>query len=128
MFGLKIALRNLLRHRARSAISLSAIAFGVIAVLLAGGFIQWVLTATRETTIYARLGHIQIVRPGYFEAGAADPFAYLLPVRSPVFDALATMQEVKLVAPRLAFSGLVSHGDSTQSFLGEGVEPDHQAT
>lgn len=123
MFGLKIALRNLLRHRARSAISLSAIGFGVIAVLLAGGFIQWVLTATRETTIYARLGHIQIVRPGYFEAGAADPFAYLLPVRSPVFDALATMQEVKLVAPRLAFSGLVSHGDSTQSFLGEGVEP-----
>ena len=123
MLRLTVALRNLLRHRARTIISLSAIGFGVVAVLLAGGFIQWVLTATRETTIYSRLGHIQAVRPGYFDSGIADPFGYLLPAISPEFDALAAMPQVRVVAPRLAFSGLISHGDSTQSFLGEGVDP-----
>jgi putative ABC transport system permease protein len=121
-----VVLRSLMRHRVRTIISLSAIGFGVIAVLLAGGFIQWVLTATRETTIYSRLGHIQAVRPGYFDSGTADPFGYLLPASSPEFEALSAMPQVKVVAPRLSFSGLISHGESTQSFLGEGVEPDKE--
>jgi putative ABC transport system permease protein len=31
------------------------------------------------------------------------------------------------MAQRLAFSGLSSHGDTTVSFIGEGIEPDHEA-
>ena len=33
----------------------------------------------RESTIQSRLGHIQVTRPGYFQTGSADPFAFLLP-------------------------------------------------
>jgi putative ABC transport system permease protein len=33
---------------------------------------------------------------------------------------------VNIVAPRLTFSGLASHGDATVSFAGEGVEPDRE--
>src|SRR6185437_13133933 len=77
----------------------------------------------RENTIGSRLGHIQIVRSGYFDSGAADPSAYLLPPNPALRDRIANLPGVRAVAPRLAFSGLVSHGDSTIAFLGEGIDP-----
>ena len=74
-----LALRNTFRHRTRSAIALTAIGFGLVALLLAGGFIEWIYWATREAAIQNGLGHIHVVRPGYRDSGTANPLAYLLP-------------------------------------------------
>ena len=121
-----LATRNLMRHRRRTALGLSAIGFGVIALILAGGFIEWNNWALRESTIQSQLGHIQVVRPGYFEEGTANPFAYLLPEQSAELTAIEAMPHVSAVAPRLAFSGLISHGETTISFLGQGVVPEKE--
>lgn len=118
-----LAMRNVLRQRRRSSIGVASVAFGVIALLLAGGFIEWVFWGMREGTIRSRLGHVQIMQPGYLESGTADPFAHLLPGTSPVLAKLEQDQRVRTVAPRLAFSGLASFGDATLSFLGEGMDP-----
>jgi putative ABC transport system permease protein len=124
--NLTLAFRNSLRHRTRSATALSAIAFSVVALLLAGGFIEWVFWATREAAIQNGLGHVRVVRTGYLDAGAADPRAFLLPDASPQLSALEAMPEVTVVAPRLNFSGLISRGDTTLPFLGEGVDPEKE--
>jgi len=121
MIGL--ALRNLFRHRKRTSIALATISFGVIALLLAGGFIDWIFWAMRESTIQSRLGHIQVTRPDYFQAGSADPFAFLLPEQLLHKVNLEAVPGVKVVSPRLSFTGLISHGDVTIGFLGEGVDP-----
>lgn len=118
-----LAFRNIVRQRRRSLLALAAVSFGVIALLLAGGFIEWIFWAMREDTVGSRLGHIQISRPGYQDAGTADPFRYLLPAQSPELAAIEKMPGVVAVAPRLGFSGLVSSGDATVSFIGEGVDP-----
>ena len=81
-----LVLRNIGRNRVRMAIALSAIAFGVAALLVAGGFIEWIFYAIRESYIKSLAGHIQIVRPGYIARGAADPYRYLLPQRLPDLD------------------------------------------
>lgn len=94
-----------------------------MALLLAGGFIEWVFWAMRESTVVYRTGHIQMVRPGYLERGAADPFTYLLPDNLEDIQALKRHPDVKEVAPKLFFSGLISHGESTVSFVGEGIDP-----
>lgn len=125
---LLLAFRNLWRNRRRSAIALSTIGFGVVALVLAGGFIEWIFWAMRTATIESQLGHVQVVRQGYLEAGASDPFAYLLPEASPEFSALQQAPGVQFVTPRIAFMGLVSHGDLTVSFAGEGVEPGNEKT
>ena len=78
---------------------------------LANGFIEWIYVDMRESTIRAHLGHLQIVRPGYHEAGHADPFGYLLPEAGPALDLLRREPGVTTVAPRLSFSGLASHGE-----------------
>ena len=123
---LRLATRNLWRNFGRTLVAVLTVAGGVVAFLLAGGFITWIFHDLREATIHSQLGHVQIVRPGYFEKGVADPYAYLLPARSPELDAVEKIKGVVSVTPRLAFSGLVSHGELTVAFLGEGVDPERE--
>jgi putative ABC transport system permease protein len=127
MADLQIAVRNLARNRRRALTALLTVAAGVIAMVLADGFIQWIYWAMREATIQSQLGHIQIVRPGYHQAGASSPHDYLLPAKSSVRDAVAATPGVKLVAPRMAVTGLVSHGETTVSFIADGVDPAKEA-
>ena len=124
----RLAFRNLRRNRRRTTIALSTIGFGVVALVLAGGFIEWIFWAMRTATIESQLGHVQVVRDGYLDAGASDPFAYLLPENSPEFTALQQTPGVEFVTPRVAFMGLVSHGDVTISFAGDGVVPENEKT
>ncbi len=122
-----LALRNVLRQRRRSAIAVGAVAFGITALILASGFIEWIFLDFRESTIQSQLGHLQIVRPGYHDAGKADPYAFLLPETVPELEAPNEPRLIKTVAPRLSFSGLISHGDATIAFIGDGVSPQEEA-
>lgn len=120
----RIAARNLMRNRGRTLVSVLTVAIGMISFLLAGGFIEWVFESMREATIRWQLGHIQIVRPDYMKKGMADPYHFLLPAQSAELEAIRHAEGVTNASQRLAFSGLVSHGDTTVGFLGEGIEPE----
>lgn len=122
----RIAALNLLRHRRRSALALAIICGGVVAFLLAGGFINWVLWGMREAAIQSQLGHIQITRPGYFREGISDPYHFLLGNDLSVVSATNGFS-IRTIAPRLAFTGLLSKGDTTISFVGDGVDPKAEA-
>ncbi len=132
VFNWYLALRNIMRQKRRSIIALGAVALGIAALLLADGFIHWIAWDMREKTIHSQLGHLQIVKPGYFETGKADPYRFLFPD-----DLAAQLSEsftlddgglqIKAIVPRLSFSGLLSHGDATISFVGEGVDPGEQS-
>jgi putative ABC transport system permease protein len=121
-----LAVRNVIRQGRRSLFALVIIASGVIAMMMAGGFIQWIFDSMREATIRAQLGHVQIVRPGFFEKGLADPYSFLLPQNDPLLATLGKAEGVLAVAPRLIFTGLISHDEATISFAGEGVDPDKE--
>ena len=127
MADVLLALRSLLRQPRRTAIALSAIGFGVIALLLAGGFMEWIFWAMREAAIQSQLGHIQIVRTDYLERGAADPYRYFMPERGAEQRYLEGVDHVREVVPQVNFSGLISHGDATVSFIAQGVDPAKEA-
>ncbi|SFN87632.1 ABC transporter permease [Nitrosospira briensis] len=122
-----LAFRNVIRQKRRSAIAVGAVTFGIAALILANGFIEWIFLDFRESTIKSQLGHLQIVRPGYHDAGKADPFAFLLPDAVPELETPGEPAEIKAVATRLSFSGLISHGEATISFIGDGDDPRQQA-
>jgi putative ABC transport system permease protein len=119
----RLALRNVLRQRRRSILAILAIGFGVIAMMLTAGYIEWIYWANRELSTVNQLGHLQISKSGYHENGQADPYAYLMPPDPQGLAEIRQIPGVKSVAPRLAFIGLVSHGDNTLSFVGEGIDP-----
>jgi putative ABC transport system permease protein len=121
-----VSWRNVIRHARRSLAGAIAVTFGTVALMLAAGFIEWVYVAMREGAIHSGLGHIQIVRAGYLERGLADPFSYLLPENSPDKRLVETTAHVLKLAPRLKFTGLISLGDSSVSFLGEGLDPERE--
>ena len=122
----RLASRNLRRNTRRTLVATLTVAFGIVAYLLAGGFIAWVLNQMREGTIHSQLGHIQVVRPGYFEKGIADPYAFLLPEQAAQQKIIETTAGFQSLAPRISFSGLISHGDTTIAFLGDGVDPERE--
>ena len=120
---LVIAWRNLTRNRQRTVVSTMTVASGIIAFALASGFIAWIFVDMRDSTVRSQLGHIQIVRPDYFDKGIADPYRFLLGDGKEQFAKMSGLSGVVSVTPRLAFSGLASLGDATVSFIGEGVSP-----
>ena len=78
--------------------------------------------AMSEATVHSRLGHRQLTRSGFL-TGQNDLSSFLLPGKFPVVDSISSIPGVQLVTPRLNFSGLISHGDTTLAFVGEGVDP-----
>ncbi|WP_418647087.1 ABC transporter permease [Thauera butanivorans] len=122
---LTLSARNLLRQRRRALLALTIVAGGVVAFLLASGFINWIFQDMREATIHSQLGHVQVTRPGYLREGLGDPYQYLLPAdTSPVAGIVG--QQARTVTPRLAFSGLLSKDEATVSFVGEGISPEQE--
>lgn len=122
----RLAMRNLRRNRQRTLVATLTVAFGIVAFLLAGGFIAWIFEQMREDTIHSQLGHLQVVRPGYFEKGIADPYAFLLPEKSPEQRVVEEMPGFLSLAPRLSFSGLISHDETSIAFVGEGIDPERE--
>ena len=118
----RLASRNLRRNTQRTVVATLTVAFGIVAFLLAGGFIAWIFDQMRESAIHSQFGHVQIVRPGYYEKGVADPYAFLLPEQSDALSLVGRLPGFRSLAPRLAFSGLISHGDTTIAFIGDGVD------
>lgn len=123
---LALSYRNLSRQKTRTGAALATLVAGIVAYLIAGGFIEWIFESMRESTIRSQLGHVQITRPGYFAGGISDPYNNLLPPdHSPV--AASDGARIRMVGPRLSFNGLLSAGESTISFVGEGVVPEAES-
>lgn len=122
-----LALRYLGRQRRRTLFGLLSIAFGVAALMFATGFIEFLFLKMREETVRSRLGHFQVARLGFFDSGRSDPFRFVLPAAASERAALERIDGVAAVGARIEFSGLISIGDTTVSFIGEGIEPDKEA-
>ena len=121
------AFKSTARHIRRSAFGLAAVGAGTIALILAAGFTEWVLWATREGTIQNGLGHIHVVRIGYLDHGLADPGKFLIPDETPELRTIERLPTLRVLAPRLGFNGLISRGEKTLSFIGEGVDAGREA-
>jgi putative ABC transport system permease protein len=126
MITLIIAIRNVFRHKTRTIITLSTIVFGCAAVIFAGGFFEDIFYKMRESYIQAHTGHIQIYKKGFLEKGRIEPYRYLIENPADTVALIKKIDGVKFVTSRLQFSGLLSTGENTISFLGMGVEPQYE--
>ena len=124
---LQLAARNVLRQRGRSLMTLFAIAFGVVALILAGGFIKDTVDELGESMIHSQSGHLQVNRAGYREQGAREPAAYLLAEPEALRAQLQAIPAVEEVLLRNVFTGLLNNGRTDWAIIGEGVEPAAEA-
>lgn len=122
----KLALRNILRQKSRTAMTLAAIVFGVSGLILTGGFVADVLTQLGEATIHSQLGHVQVFKQGFYEKGSRSPEKYVIDDADQIARFAAKMPEADTVLQRIRFAGLLNNGKADWAIVGEGVEPDKE--
>ena len=123
----KLAFRNVLRHKARTGMTLMAIIAGVVGLILSGGFVYDIFAQLGEVLIHSQTGHLQITRAGYFERGARSPEKFLINNAEQIRTKVASIAGVEDVMGRLYFAGLINNGHSDQPIVGEGIEPVREA-
>ncbi len=123
----KLALRNIFRHRFRTAMTLAVIVFGVAGLVLSGGFVRDIFVQLAEALIHSQSGHLQVSRTGYFSQGSRSPDKYLIADPERLRKQLVAIPEVDDVLTRVHFSGLLNNGRTDWSIVGQGVEPSKEA-
>jgi putative ABC transport system permease protein len=123
---LDLALRNIFRHRVRTAITLAAIVFGVVGLILSGGFIHDMFFRLAEVIIHSQTGHVQIAKAGFFTYGSRSPEKYMIQAPDELVKLLARRGEVVDVLGRVHFSGLLNNGRTDLSIVGEASSRDKE--
>ncbi|GAB4278574.1 MAG: ABC transporter permease [Deferrisomatales bacterium] len=126
MTFLKIAFRNVLKNRRRSAITTLAIAFGFMAVCMFKGYTHQAYEKMATAAIFVEVpGHLVVTKKGFFQEGRIFPEEYLF--RKEEVDALRAalgrVEEVVWVAQKLELTGLVSNGDVSTIFFADALDP-----
>ena len=122
-----LAFRNILRQRLRTAMTLAAIVFGVVALILSGGFVQDVYHQLGEALIHSQSGHLQVVKQGFYEKGSRSPEQYIIGEPERLRSQIASQPGVSDVMARISFSGLINNGRTDWAIVGQGVEAEKEA-
>jgi putative ABC transport system permease protein len=117
IFYLKIGFRNLMKHYRRSIKTILTVVIGLSACLLLQGFISYTLWGLKESLINGGLGHFQVYQQGFLQQ-TDEPYQYLIPDYSTVMEAIRKIPNIKLLAPRLNFQGIISYNDKSTIFQG----------
>jgi putative ABC transport system permease protein len=123
---LRIAIRNVFRNPRRTGFTLFVIAFGAVAMILAGGFVAFNFQGLRELTIRNGIGHLQIFTQKYLDGHEQHPLELGIDNPDALQSWLAKQPHVLATSPEIELVGLISNGEKSEAFLGRGIDPARQ--
>jgi len=129
MYTLKVAWRNILRHKRRSIFAILTIVVGVANIVMFGGFVEANYIGLRESIIRSQYGHLQIHQKGYELNFRREPNQYRLSpeLAQQVQALLETIPHVLITSRRLEFTGLLGNEKISRAAIIRGVDPDSEA-
>jgi putative ABC transport system permease protein len=122
----RLAVRNLLRNRRRTALTVGAVLVGVLAVVGVRGFLNGLQAALIEGVTQGNMGALQVHRSGYLGALDSAPLGRNMADDPQLYARLAAVDGVKAVAPRISFGGLVNAADETLFAQITAVSPEQE--
>lgn len=120
---LKMAYRNLGRHRRRSLLSALALSIGLALLLFIAAFYEGEMRSSMESTLRLDSGHIQIRSTDYDPDKLSVAWEYLIENPEQIARQLEALEQVEAATPRLVASGIVSVRDESSGVQILGVEP-----
>lgn len=123
---LMLALRNIGRNKARSALTIGAITFSVAMTVLLSSLVSGMRHMMMDDVIRGRVGALQVHRAGYFDARENQPLELDLEHGGELQRRLESIPNVVAVAPRITFSGLVNNGAQATLFVGQAISPEEE--
>lgn len=119
----RLALRNIFRAKARSALTIGALFFGVAMSLILSAFVMGVSESLVAEAIESRVGALQIHRAGYFEKRDRQPLTFYLEQNSQFEATLRNTPNVVAVTPRIVFNGMLTNGSRGTIAVVTAIEP-----
>jgi ABC-type lipoprotein release transport system permease subunit len=108
---LRIAARNLTRHRRRSVIGLMALFFALLVMVLMKGFTNSISRFARDTIVEVHAGALQIHRQGFAKSIVSTPLDLDLPADATFLARLRAVPHVRAVTARIPAGAVVSAHD-----------------
>jgi putative ABC transport system permease protein len=128
---IKMAWRNLGRHRGRTMLSLIAIIMGVFVVVIAKGLIDGIVDTFITYNINLNSGHVRIIQPEYKLKEQTLSLGYTIGDEDTPYDSIVKdirhIPDVKVATGRIRFGMLLVAGDDVQeTVLGIGTDFDEE--
>jgi len=120
---MKMALKNMLRNKRRSLLTILSLFVASFVVVALYSYVQGFIKGTKEVLINLETGHITIARTEYLRKRVFLPVDELIEEPSPIIHNLIKFKEVKLVAPRIKFTALISKGNTTKPAYIMAIDP-----
>lgn len=123
---LALALRNIGRNKARSALTIGAITFSVAMTILLSSMVSGMRNMMMDDIILGRTGAIQVHRAGYFDSRDNQPLELDMEHGGELQKRLESVPGISSVAPRITFSGLVNNGAQATMFIGQAISSEEE--
>ncbi|MEW5852621.1 MAG: FtsX-like permease family protein [Myxococcota bacterium] len=117
-----VAVRNILRNKRRTMLTLLAIILGVAATIFVHAFVGGFLGLITNVLVQGRVGAIQVHRKGFLDA-ETDPLRFDLPHDDALMQKLRAVPGVAEVTPRIVFEAMLSNGAQSTMALVTAVHP-----
>ena len=131
MKWMTLAIRNILRNKRRSLVTLLAIGVGFAAISLFRGYVSFSYYGLQTSAIRGEgLGHLTIYKAGWLEKGKLDPEQYMFSKTEieKITKLVTDENEVILATPQINLSGIVTNGTTSTIFIAQGVIPEDDKT
>lgn len=122
-----LSIRNLFRNCRRTIAILFTVGLGTGALFSFDGFINGVLKELKYNTIHANYGFGQVNTQGYRETVYEEPTKHWISNGDQVQEYISQLDGVENVFPRVSFSALLKHNNTTVSGAGQGVQAEQEA-
>jgi len=126
MKWITLSLRNILRNKRRSLFTIVAISIGFASIGLYYGYLHHTYWAVRYLAIHGEgLGHLRINKAGWKKHSKTDKVKYMFTYEETqkIMKMVGEEKGVILSTPQIQLAGLVSNGEISTLFVGQGVVP-----
>lgn len=124
---LRIALRNILRNRRKSLITLTTIIVGLTALITVKAILEGSERQITDNLIRTHTGHIRLNAQGYTESSGSSFIDVSISEPQRINQLFSTEPHIIQFTSRVKFGALVSSGEKSFNIIGLGVEPDKES-
>lgn len=119
-----LALKNLFRNKRRTFLTSAMIVSGMMMLLLALAYVEYVKWGMGESTIRGETGHFQIATKNFWTSNNDEPLEHGMDTWKNTAEKIAGHKEVSSVMPQIDFGGLISSGERTQGVFISAIVPE----
>ena len=126
MFLIKLALRNITRHKRRTILTAAMIALGIFLFLVIDSMMMGLEARGFQNIIDLQSGHMKVIDEGFEKEEGKIPLDQLINVDSQLISHIKDTPHFRAYSPRVKFNARLNNGLDELPIMGVGVNPDHE--